>query len=80
MRKKKFDAIAIALFVGLGTAHHAVAQDATTPYPNMAAINQYLMADQGAEIARARCAVVYCTRFRGTGSWTSWLRIDMKSE
>jgi len=74
MRKKKFGAIAIksfALFVGLGTAHHAVAQDATTPYPNMAAINQYLMTNQGAEIALARCAGVYCTRCGGTGSWTS---------
>ena len=59
MRKKKFGAIAIksfALFAGLGTAHHAIAQDATTRHPNMAAINQYLMTDQGAEIALARSA------------------------
>src|SRR5260370_29216556 len=33
-----------------------MAQDATTPYPNMAPIAQYLMTDQGAEIALARSA------------------------
>jgi hypothetical protein len=57
MRKKKFSAIAIksfALLVVLGTAYQAMAQDATTPYPNMAPIDQYLMTDQGAEIALAR--------------------------
>src|SRR6201993_3695354 len=31
-----------------------MAQDAATPYPNMAPIDQYLMTDQGAEIAMAR--------------------------
>jgi hypothetical protein len=59
MRKKKFSAIAIksfALLVVLGTAYQAMAQDATTPYPNMAPIDQYLMTDQGAEIALARSA------------------------
>ena len=59
MRKKKVGAIAIksfALLVVLGTAYQAMAQDATTPYPNMAPIDQYLMADQGAEIALARSA------------------------
>ena len=64
MRKKKVHAIAIksfALLVVLSTAHlgtsnQAMAQDATTPYPNMAPINQYLMTDQGAEIALARSA------------------------
>jgi hypothetical protein len=64
MRKKKISAIAIksfALLVVLGTAYHitacqAMAQDATTPYPNMAPIDQYLMTDQGAEIALARSA------------------------
>lgn len=44
------------LFVVLCAAHQAMAQDATTPYPNMAPINQYLMTDQGAEIALARSA------------------------
>jgi hypothetical protein len=58
MRKKKIGAIAIksfAMLVVLGMAR-AMAQDATTPYPKMAPIDQYLMADQGAEIALARSA------------------------
>lgn len=46
MRKKKVYAIAIksfALLVVLGTAYQARSQDATTPYPKMAPIDQYLM-------------------------------------
>ena len=45
MRIKKVGAIAIkgfALLVVLGMAHRAMAQDATTPYPTMAPIEQYL--------------------------------------
>src|ERR1700723_1535645 len=56
---RKMGAIAIksfALVVVLGTAHLAMTQEATTPYPNMAPIDQYLMTDQGAEIALARSA------------------------
>ena len=59
MLKNKVAAIAItgfALLAVLGAAHHAMAQDAATPYPKMAPIDQYLMADQGAEIALARSA------------------------
>ncbi len=59
MPKTKVHAIAIkcfALLVVLGTAYQAMAQDATTPYPNMAPIDQYLMPDRGAEIALARSA------------------------
>jgi len=59
MRKKKVSAIAIksfALLVVLGTAYRAMAQDATTPYPKMAPVDQYLMADRAAEIALARSA------------------------
>ena len=59
MRREKVGAIAIksfALLVALGTAHQAMTQDATTPYPKMAPIDQYLMPDQGAEIALARSA------------------------
>ena len=59
MRKKKVGTIAIksfALLVALGTAHQAMAQDATTLYPNMAPVNQYLMSDRAAEIALARSA------------------------
>jgi len=62
MRKKKVGAIAIkgfalptVLVAVLGMAHQARSQDATTPYPNMAPIEQYLM-DQTAEIALARSA------------------------
>ncbi len=62
MLKNKVAAIAItgfaplALLALLGTAHDAIAQAATTAYPAMAPINQYLMADQGAEITLARSA------------------------
>jgi hypothetical protein len=58
MHKKKVDAIAIksfALLVVLGTAYQTMAQDATTPYPHIAPIEQYLM-DRTAEIALARSA------------------------
>jgi hypothetical protein len=44
-----------ALLAALSTAHRAVAQEATAPYPNMAPIERYLM-DQTAEIALARTA------------------------
>ena len=56
---KQNSAIAIksfALLVVLGTAYQAMAQDATTHYPKMAPVDQYLMADQAAEIALARSA------------------------
>ena len=69
MRKKKVGEIAIksfALLVVLGAAYlitanlvmrnQAMAQEAATPYPSMAPIAQYLMTDQGAEIALARSA------------------------
>jgi hypothetical protein len=59
MRKKQFGAIAIkslALVIVLGTTCQAIAQDATTHYPNMAPIDQYLMTDRGAERALARSA------------------------
>jgi hypothetical protein len=58
MLKNKVGAIAIksfALLVVLATAYQAMAQDATTAYPNMAPIEQYLM-DRTAEIALARSA------------------------
>jgi hypothetical protein len=45
-----------ALFVFLGAGGLALAQDAKAPYPAMAAINQYLIADRDAEIALARSA------------------------
>jgi hypothetical protein len=43
-----------ALIIMAGTACHA--QDAKAPYPTMAPIEQYLMADRNAEIALARSA------------------------
>ena len=58
MRKKKIGAMAIksfALLVVLGTSYQTMAQDATTPYPSMAPIEQYLM-ERTAEIALARSA------------------------
>ena len=64
MRKKKISAIAIKSFIlllVLGTAYQAMAQGATrssttTPYANMAPVDQYLMADRAAEIDLARSA------------------------
>src|ERR1044072_2919786 len=59
MRENKVSAIAIKCFVlvvVLSMAHQATAQNARTPYPKMAPIDQYLMADRDAEIALARTA------------------------
>ena len=59
MRINKIGAILIksfALLVVLSAVHQTMAQDATTPYPKMAPIDQYLMPDREAEIALARSA------------------------
>jgi hypothetical protein len=96
MSKKKLDAIAIksfALLVVLATAHlgaanQAKAQGATTPYPTMAPIEQYLM-DRDAEIALARsgapdaishdASVIVLTRHgyetavEGKNGWVCWV-------
>jgi len=59
MRKNKIGAFLMkcsVLLIGLGATHQAMAQDAATPYPKMAPIDQYLMADRAAEIALARSA------------------------
>ena len=59
MRGMKVRAIAmkaIALGFLLGTAWQAIAQDAKTPYPKMAPIDQYLMENRSSEIALARSA------------------------
>jgi len=72
MRLTKVSAMAInglALLVVLGTAYQAMAQDATTPYPKMAPIEQYLMTDQGAEIALARSAAPESIFTRLQRSW-----------
>ena len=59
MRRLKVGAIAargIALGFLFGAAWQAIGQDASTPYPRMATIDQYLMENQGSEIALARSA------------------------
>src|SRR5215469_1062295 len=58
MRENKVGAIVIqsfALLVVLGTTYQVMAQDATTPYPKMAPIEEYLM-DRTAEMTLARSA------------------------
>src|SRR5450755_811760 len=45
-----------ALLLVLSTVWQAQAQDAKTPYPSMAPLDQYLMTDRNAEIALARSA------------------------
>jgi hypothetical protein len=47
---------ALALALALGAARQAQAEDAQTPYPSMAPLEQYLMPDRNAEIALARSA------------------------
>jgi hypothetical protein len=59
MKRKMIRTIALgsfALVVMLGAAWQAHAQDAKTPYPAMAPLDQYLIADPNAEIALARSA------------------------
>jgi hypothetical protein len=57
MHKKIVSAIdSFVLLVAFGFAHQGLAQNPATPYPKMAPIDQYLMADRGAEIALARTA------------------------
>lgn len=47
---------ALTLVTVLGSWGQARAQNATTPYPSMAPLEQYLIADRNAEIALARSA------------------------
>src|ERR1700683_4460891 len=59
MKRKIIRTIALgsfALVAVLGAAWQAHAQDTKTPYPNMAPVDQYLIADRDAEIALARSA------------------------
>ena len=59
MYGKKLAALAakgMALILVFTAAWHASAQDTKTPYPAMAPVEQYLMADQQSEIALARSA------------------------
>ena len=45
-----------ALLIVLGAAWNAPAQDTKSPYPSMAPLEQYLMADRNAELSLARSA------------------------
>ncbi len=59
MRESKIGAFVIKCFLlllGLGTANQAMAQDAASTYTKRAPVDQYLMAERGAEIALARSA------------------------
>jgi hypothetical protein len=59
VKRKILTTIAIksfALVVVLGVTWQAQAQDTKAPYPSMAPLDQYLMADRNAEIALARSA------------------------
>jgi hypothetical protein len=59
MQRKKSGTIAmkrVALVVLFGAGLHSMAQDAKTLYPNMAPVDQYLIADRNVEIALARSA------------------------
>ncbi len=53
---KGFALLVVLSTAYLGTPNQAMAQDAATTYTKMAPIDQYLMTDQGAEIALARSA------------------------
>ena len=59
MNKRMLKAIAVtslSLFAFAGAPRPAHAQDAKTPYPAMAPLDQYLIADRDAEIALAKSA------------------------
>ena len=58
MKRNTVRMIALACFtaLALGAARPGRAADATTQYPSMAPLDQYLMADRDAEIALARTA------------------------
>lgn len=47
---------AFALLLLVTTGASAQAQDAKSPYPKMAPVNEYMMADRNAEVALARTA------------------------
>ncbi|MGA3344876.1 MAG: hypothetical protein ABSC76_08410 [Terracidiphilus sp.] len=59
MQKNRFMLIALAFLVQLGllgATHPAAAQAEKAPYPAMASVDEYLIADQNSEIALARSA------------------------
>jgi hypothetical protein len=57
MKRTTFSMIgSFVLVLGLGVGRQARAQDASAPYPSMAPLDRYLIADRNAEIALARSA------------------------
>ncbi|HEX6495819.1 MAG TPA: hypothetical protein VF018_10070 [Acidobacteriaceae bacterium] len=54
--QRKFVRLILVHLVVLAAAWQAQAEDAKTPYPEMAPLHQYLIADRDAEIALARSA------------------------
>jgi hypothetical protein len=54
--QKRFVSLTLVAMVVLAAARLVQAQDAKTPYPAMAPLNQYLIADRNTEIALARSA------------------------
>ncbi|MGA7316081.1 MAG: hypothetical protein WBX22_19165 [Silvibacterium sp.] len=59
MKRKTFRTMVLGSFVlvlGVGVGWEARAADAKAPYPSMAPLDQYLIADRNAEIALARSA------------------------
>src|SRR5258708_13182758 len=59
MNRKRFAAdtlLIFALIFAIVTPGHVQGQDKKDPYPSMAALDQYLIADRNAEIALARTA------------------------
>ena len=66
----------IALVVMFGAAWLAKAQDAKTPYPSMAPLEQYMIADRNEEIKTGAecCARFHLRRCRSLGPRTTWLR------
>ena len=54
--QRKFVRLTLVLMVVLAAARLAPAEDAKTPYPAMAPVNQYMIADRNTEIALARSA------------------------
>src|SRR5580704_15613628 len=59
MNRKRFTAGALLIFAlifAIVTPGHVQGQDKKDPYPSMAPLDQYLMADRNAEIAMARSA------------------------
>jgi hypothetical protein len=82
-RLRTFAVRSFALVVGLGAAGKAQAPDTTTPSPNMAPVDQYLMEDREAEIALARSAAFMnlpkVSSSSGTAVSHEWRSVESRS-